>query len=46
MQDIYQRRKAALMFHQEQFERSHSADERKEYVDEDQIDGVLKASTL
>ncbi len=45
MQDIYQRRKAALMFHQEQFERCHSADEEKS-VDEDQIDGVLKASTL
>ena len=45
MQDIYQRRKAALAFHQEQFERSHSSDETH-YVGEDQIDAVLKASTL
>ena len=45
MHDIYQRRKTALMFHKEELERTHSPDETKS-VDEDQIDGVLKASTL
>ena len=42
MNDIYQRRKAALAFHKEEFERTHSTDETKS-VGEDEIDG---ASTL
>ena len=45
MQDIHQRRKAALIHHKEEFERSHSADEISAVatnggLNEDEIDGL------
>ena len=39
IQDAHQRRKAALLFHKEEFERIHGADETKS-VGEDEIDSV------
>jgi len=46
MQEIHQRRKAALHYHREEFERTHSVDEvtladAKDKLDEDEIDGTL-----
>ncbi len=46
MQDIHQRRKAALIHHKEQYQHSHGADEnsavtKNDKLDEDDIDGNL-----
>ena len=48
MQEIHQRRKAALHYHRDEFERTHSVDEvtladAKDKLDEDEIDGTLIA---
>ena len=46
MQDLHQRRKAALNYHREEFKRTHSNDEvtvteTNDKLDEDEIDGTL-----
>ena len=46
MQEIHQRRKAALQYHREEFERTHSDDKvtvaaENEKLGEDEIDGTL-----
>ena len=46
MQEIHQRRKAALQYHREEFERTHSDDKvtvaaENDKLGEDEIDGTL-----